>query len=102
MEHRNPCRTCFRTDYDSLTGLNCDHCIDHKSDNLTPRQASRVMENWFQTKTGKLVDVQNPTPDIVDLEDIAHALSMTCRYAGHCREFYSVAEHSVLVVTLGR
>jgi 5'-deoxynucleotidase YfbR-like HD superfamily hydrolase len=56
---------------------------------------------WFQTHTGKLIDVQNPHPDMVDLEDIAHALSMICRYAGHCREFYSVAEHSMLVATLG-
>jgi hypothetical protein len=59
------------------------------------------IENWFQTRTGKLVDVRNPTPDMVDLEDIAHALSMICRFAGHTREFYSVAEHSVLVALLG-
>jgi len=67
-----------------------------------PQQVASKIENWLQTRTGKLVDVQNPTPDMVDLEDIAHALSMTCRYAGHCREFYSVAEHSVLVAALGR
>jgi hypothetical protein len=60
------------------------------------------MEHWSQTHTGKIVDIQNPTPDMINIEDIAHALSMICRFAGHCREFYSVAEHSVLVANLGK
>jgi len=37
----------------------------------------------------------DPSVDEVRIEDIAHALSLQCRYAGHCTEFYSVAEHSV-------
>ena len=44
--------------------------------------------NWLQTFTGKLVDIENPTPEMVDIQDIAHALSMTCRFGGHCRDFY--------------
>jgi hypothetical protein len=34
------------------------------------------------------------------IEDIAHALSMQCRYTGHTRVFYSVAEHCLLVADL--
>lgn len=36
-----------------------------------------------------------PTPEDVNIEDIAHSLAMQCRYAGHGRRFYSVAEHCV-------
>ena len=57
--------------------------------------------NWLQTFTGKLVDIENPTPEMVDIQDIAHALSMTCRFGGHCRDFYSVAEHAMLVADEG-
>ena len=61
----------------------------------------KTIEHWFPTFTGKVVDLENPTPDMVDIEDIAHALSMTCRFGGHCRDFYSVAEHSTNVLSLG-
>lgn len=53
--------------------------------------------NWMQTYTGKQYWPIDPRADEVDIIDIAHALSNMCRYGGHCRTFYSVAEHSVLV-----
>ena len=53
--------------------------------------------DWQQTFTGRQFWPCDPRPEDVCIEDIAHALSMQCRFAGHCRTFYSVAEHSVRV-----
>ena len=53
--------------------------------------------DWIGTYTGKAFYPMDPRPDEVDIEDIAHALSQTCRYAGHTRVPFSVAQHSVLV-----
>lgn len=57
---------------------------------------------WIQTFTGRQFWPLDPRPEDVDLTDIAHALSMKCRYSGHCKRFYSVAEHAVLVSRLVR
>lgn len=53
--------------------------------------------SWIQTYTGRQFWPLNPNPVDVDIEDIAHALSMLCRFNGHSTCFYSVAEHSVHV-----
>jgi hypothetical protein len=54
---------------------------------------------WIHTYTGRKFTPLAPNADDISLEDIAHALSMKCRYSGHCTAFYSVAEHSVLVAS---
>ena len=51
----------------------------------------------IRTYTGRHFDILNPDPLDVHIKDIAHALSLLCRFCGHVREFYSVAQHSVLV-----
>lgn len=53
--------------------------------------------SFMQTFTGRQYWPCDPRPHEVFIEDIAHSLSLQCRYAGHCLRFYSVAEHSVLI-----
>lgn len=52
---------------------------------------------WLYTYSGVRFDVEDPRPENINIIDIAHALSLLCRYGGHSSRFYSVAEHSVLV-----
>lgn len=47
-------------------------------------------------RSGEYFDVLNPDADKILIEDIAHALSMQCRFAGHTSDFFSVAQHSVI------
>jgi len=56
-----------------------------------------LVGGWILTYGGRRVWPLEMVPEDVDLEDIAHALSMKCRYNGHCRKFYSVAQHSRVV-----
>ena len=58
---------------------------------------ARGLTGRIQTFTGGNFWPLDPWPEEVDIRDIAHALSMKCRYGGHTNRFYSVAEHSILV-----
>lgn len=60
----------------------------------------RPAHGWMLTASGKRFWPLDPRPEDVDVGDIAHALSNLCRFGGHTREFYSVAQHSVLVAQL--
>lgn len=50
-------------------------------------------QDWIQVYQGKVFDFVNPTEQMIDIENIAHSLSMLCRFGGHCKWFYSVAQH---------
>lgn len=67
------------------------HCF------VTGSSSFKENEPWIQTYSGKRFTPLNPTMNSIVIQDIANALSMQCRFAGHITEFYSVAQHSVYV-----
>lgn len=56
-----------------------------------------IAGDFMQTNSGGRYYPLDPRQDQIDPGDIAHALSLLCRYGGHVDRFYSVAEHCVLV-----
>lgn len=56
--------------------------------------------SWIKTYSGLHFNYANPTVDSIHIVDICQALSNECRFAGHLEQFYSVAQHSVLVSQL--
>jgi hypothetical protein len=52
------------------------------------------------TFTGRAIRPLDPKPSDIDILDIAHSLANQCRFTGHTKEFYSVAQHSVHVSEL--
>lgn len=56
--------------------------------------------SYITTASGKNFNFTNPDPDTINIEDIAHALSQIARFGGHTKEFYSVAQHSVLAASI--
>jgi len=55
---------------------------------------------WIQTFTGKRFQPLAPVVSDICIEDIAWSLANQCRYNGHSRHYYSVAQHSVIVSQL--
>lgn len=57
---------------------------------------------WQRMLSGRRLDLLDPTPVDVEIDDIAHGLAFVARWNGQTKgDFaYSVAEHSLLVETL--
>jgi hypothetical protein len=64
---------------------------------MTAENEGAPRGDWMQTYGGGRFYLRNPRADEVEPADIAHALSLLCRYNGHIDRFYSVAEHCVLL-----
>lgn len=76
---------------------NLEDCIKSYKPNQINLIANKSKKSWIQTYTGKKFFPLDPNFDDICIEDIAHSLSNQCRFSGHVKEFYSVAQHCVLV-----
>jgi hypothetical protein len=52
---------------------------------------------WIQTFSQLAWDLERPKPDLIRVEDIANSLAYQCRFYGHVKHHYSIAQHSILV-----
>lgn len=59
-----------------------------------------MSDQTIQTRSGRVFDLLDPRPQDVDIDDIAWHLAALCRFTGATKEFYGVAQHSVLVSDL--
>lgn len=55
------------------------------------------MQPTIRTSAGRSFNLLQPHTTPFGIDEIAHALSQLCRFTGHTRTHYSVAQHSVLV-----
>lgn len=68
--------------------------------NLSADRNFGIRPNTIKTFTGKSFSLLEMDPETITIEDIAHSLSMNCRWGGHTGAYYSVAEHSWRVFNL--
>lgn len=83
-----------------------DGCYDAQTlhaqvaDALEQRQVDQLLESTptptILTASGMPLSLTYPSWRLIDDQDIAQALSRICRFGGHTRQFYSVAQHCVL------
>lgn len=69
---------------------------------LEAPRVMRTQENFIRTFTGRRFWPLDPRIEDIDIQDIAHSLSLVCRWTGHTYCFYSVAEHSLRVSLLAQ
>lgn len=56
--------------------------------------------SWLGTNSGQVINLLDPDPNNITIEDIATGLSNHCRFNGQLKTWYSVAEHSIRVMEL--
>ncbi len=53
------------------------------------------MADYIKTYSGLHLNPRAPEPEYIQIEDIAHALSLVCRGNGHVKTFFSVGQHCI-------
>src|SRR3990167_2002595 len=56
-----------------------------------------VLDGCMVTVSQTVVDLLNPDPELIIIEDIAHGLANNCRWNGHTKKFWSVAQHCCMM-----
>jgi hypothetical protein len=51
------------------------------------------LNEGIELLNGKMFDFMNPDPHAMSIEEFAHVAGNICRFAGHVRYFYSLAQH---------
>ena len=75
-----------------------------KSVKTGPREHGSAERAWQRMLSGRRLDILNPSPLDIEIEDIAHGLARVSRWNGQTRgkHSFSVAQHSILVERLVR
>jgi 5'-deoxynucleotidase YfbR-like HD superfamily hydrolase len=64
-------------------------------------EVNRAIKPYIiDTSSGKRLDLDNPRPEDIRVEDVAGGLSKVCRFGAQALEYYSVAQHALLVQRL--
>ena len=68
------------------------------------RKSSGKPRAWQRMLSGRRLDLLDPSPLDVEIEDIAHGLARVARWNGQTKggHIYSVAQHALLVEALAR
>ncbi len=69
-----------------------------------PARRPRPLRAWQRMLSGRRLDLLDPSPLDVEIEDIAHGLARVARWNGQTKgaHIFSVAQHSLLVEAISR